>query len=119
KISQPAKPKTGRVRPISRPRPDSSGLEESPLLAVKYNLLKRGDGNSLDRIDPSGQFKIGDQLKLAITPNQQGFLYIVHRSEDVRGNVIDQPHVIFPDPRINNGLNTVEKNREYVVPQHC
>ncbi len=119
KFTQPSKPKSGRVRPISRPRPDASGLEEGPLLSVKYNVLKRGDGNSADRVDSTGQFKVGDQVKLAITPNQTGFLYVVHRSVGVDGKVIDQPHVIFPDPRINNGLNAVEKDRQYVVPQYC
>jgi hypothetical protein len=119
KFTQPAKPKPGRVRPPSRPKPDNKGLEESPLLALKYNVLKRGDGNSKERVDAGREFNIDDQLKLAITPNQQGFLYVVHRSEDANGTVVDQPHVIFPDPRINNGSNTVAKDREYVVPQFC
>jgi hypothetical protein len=119
KFSQPAKPKAGRVRPVSRPRPDSAGLEESPLLAVKYQVLKRGDSNYQESVDPGGQFKIGDQLKLALTPNQNGFLYVVHASVGVDGKVVDEPHVIFPDPRINGGLNAVEKDRAYVVPQYC
>ena len=119
KIKQPTTPKPGRKRPPTRPRADKNGEEESPLLTLKYKVLKRGDGNSQDRVDPGRQFAIGDQLKLAITPNQKGFLYVVHRSVGVDGRVIDKPHVIFPDPRINNGVNTVEKDREYVVPQFC
>jgi len=119
KIKQSKTPKAGRKRLPSRPAPDSNGDELAPLLTLKYKALKRGDGNSAERADPSGQFKIGDQLKLAITPNQSGFLYVIHRSVDVDGKVIDQPHVIFPDPRINNGQNVVEKDREYVVPQYC
>jgi hypothetical protein len=119
KFTQPAKAKTGRVRPASRPKPDSAGLEESPLLAVKYQVLKRGDGNYQESVDPAGQFKIKDQLKLALTPNQNGFLYVVHASVGLDGKVIDQPRVIFPDPRINGGLNEVEKDRAYVVPQYC
>lgn len=119
KFTQPAKPKPNRVRPASRPRPDSNGMEENPLLAVKYQVLRRGDGNYQESVDPIGQFKIGDQLKLAITPNQNGFLYVVHRSVGMDGKVIDKPNVIFPDPRINNGLNAVEKDRLYVVPQYC
>lgn len=119
KFSQPSKPKTGRVRPNSRPKADPGGLEVGPLLAVKYNVLKRGDGNSSDRVDPDGQFQVADQVKLAITPNQAGFLYVVHRSVGVDGKIIDRPHVIFPDPRIDNGRNYVEKDREYIVPQFC
>ncbi|MEK6300868.1 MAG: DUF4384 domain-containing protein [Acidobacteriota bacterium] len=119
KIKQPKTPKVGRKRPQTRPAPDSNGDEVAPLLTLKYKALKRGEGNSADRVDPNGQFKIGDQLKLAITPNQNGFLYVVHRSVGLDGKVLDQPHVIFPDPRINNGQNTVEKDREYIVPQYC
>jgi hypothetical protein len=119
KIKQPKTPKVGRKRPPTRPAPDLNGDEIAPLLTLTYKALKRGDGNTAERVDPGGQFKIGDQLKLAITPNQKGFLYVVHRSVGVDGKVIDQPHVIFPDPRINNGLNTVEKDREYIVPQYC
>lgn len=119
KIKQPKTPKVGRKRQPSRPPVDPNGDELSPLLTLKYKGLKRGDGNSADRVATSGQFKIGDQLKLAITPNQNGFLYVVHRSVGMDGKVIDQPHVIFPDPRINNGQNAVEKDREYVVPQYC
>jgi len=119
KIKQPTTPKPGRRRPPTRPRADTNGEEVSPLLTLKYKVLKRGEGNSQDRVDPGRQFAIGDQLKLAITPNQKGFLYVVHRSVGVDGRVIDKPHVIFPDPRVNNGVNTVEKDREYVVPQFC
>lgn len=119
KIKQPTTPKPGRRRPPNRPKADTNGEEVSPLLTLKYKVLKRGDGNSQDRVDPGRQFAIGDQLKLAITPNQKGFLYVVHRSVGVDGRVIDKPHVIFPDPRVNNGVNTVEKDREYVVPQFC
>lgn len=119
KIKQPRTPKTGRKRVPTRPPADKNGEEESPLLTLKYKALKRGDGNSAERVDPNGQFKIGDQLKLAITPNQNGFLYVVHRSVGVDGKVIDQPHVIFPDPRINEGQNAVTKDREYIVPQYC
>jgi Domain of unknown function (DUF4384) len=119
KFTQPVKPKAGRVRPVTRPKPDSNGLEENPLLALKYKVLRRGDGNSPESVDPAGQFKIRDQLKLAVTPNQNGFLYLVHGSVGVDGKVIDPPHVIFPDPRIDNGLNAVQKNREYLVPQYC
>jgi Domain of unknown function (DUF4384) len=119
KIKQPKTPKVGRKRLPTRPPADKNGEEESPLLTLKYKALKRGDGKSAERVDPNGQFKIGDQLKLAITPNQNGFLYVVHRSVGVDGKVIDQPHVIFPDPRINEGLNAVTKDREYVVPQYC
>lgn len=120
-VSQPAKPKPGRVRPPSRPKPDpSTGREKNPLLTLKYNMLVRGASGNIEKADPAKrEWKVGDQLRLAVTPNQNGFLYIVHQSVDDNGAIIDQPHIIFPDPGINQGGNQVVKNTEYVVPNFC
>ena len=119
KVSQPAKAKPGRTRPKPRPKPDSSGREESPLLTLKYNMLLRGPGGTPEKVDPARDWKVGDQLRLAVTPNQSGFLYIVHQSVDDKGKIIDQPHIIFPSPGINAGNNEVVKDKEYVVPKYC
>jgi hypothetical protein len=111
--------KPGRVRRTTRPQPDKQGEEQAPLLTVKYRVLKRGDGNTQERVDPAGEFKLGDQLKLALTANQDGYLYVVHHSVGTDGQVIDRSHIIFPDPRINEGRNEVRKDHEYVVPGYC
>ena len=119
KVSQPAKPKPGRKRPPSRPKP-IKGYEESPLLTLKYQVLMRGDGGMAKRVDAAKtDFKVGDQLKLAVTPNQSGFLYVVHHSVDNNNKVIDQPHVIFPNPGVNDGRNAVKKDEQYLVPKYC
>ena len=116
--------KIKRTQKPNRRRPAGASLaarpeEVAPLLTFKYKVYKRGDGNQLASVNPDQEFNIGDQVKLAFTPNQDGHLYVVHRSEATGGSVVDQPHVIFPDPRINNGSNKVQKNREYVVPGFC
>lgn len=116
KVSRPAKPKTGR-KPRPKPVPP---VEVVPLLTLKYQVLIRGDGGMARKIDAAKtDFKIGDQLKLAVTPNQNGFLYVVHHSVDNNNKVIDQPHVIFPNPGINNGNNAVRKDEQYLVPKYC
>ncbi|HXG94936.1 MAG TPA: DUF4384 domain-containing protein [Blastocatellia bacterium] len=112
-------PKPGRVRTEARKKRINKGEETTPLLAIKYEVFKRGDGNTMLSADPAQEFAIGDQVKLAITPNEDGFLYVIHKSVDVNGNVVDKPHVIFPDPRIENGQNQVQKNQKYVVPGYC
>ncbi len=119
-VSQPAKPKTGRKRPASRPKPNNKGEEVSPLLTLKYQVLMRGDGGMAQRVDAAKKdFKVGDQLKLSVTPNQDGFLYVVHHSVDNNNKVIDQPHVIFPNPGVNDGRNAVKKDEQYLVPKYC
>jgi|GEM_PF-895812 len=120
KFTQPAKPKPGRRRPISRPKPDKKGLEENPLLTIKYQVLTRDEGGAPQQVDASNrEFKVGEQVKLAFTPNQRGFLYVVHHSIDNNNKIIDQPHVIFPSPRINDGKNDVKKDEAYTVPKYC
>src|SRR5687768_9714306 len=70
--------KPNRKRPASRPKVNSRGEEVSPLLTLKYRLLKRSDDGPPAQVSPAGGFEVADQLKLAITANQNGFLYIVH-----------------------------------------
>ncbi|HJQ26197.1 MAG TPA: DUF4384 domain-containing protein [Blastocatellia bacterium] len=119
-IKQPAKPKAGRRRTTARPAANSKGEELSPLLTFKYKLLERaagGDGRMVDAAQTD--FSVGDQLRLSLTPNQHGYLYVIHHSVDNNNNIVDQPHVIFPSPRINEGRNEVNKNETYVVPKFC
>ena len=119
-IKQPARPKAGRRRTTARPAANSKGEELSPLLTIKYKLLERvagGEGRMVDAAQTN--FGIGDQLRLSLTPNQHGYLYVIHHSVDNAHNIVDQPHVIFPSPRINDGKNEVNKDETYVVPKFC
>jgi Domain of unknown function (DUF4384) len=119
-IKQPAKPKVGRRRTAVRPPANSKGEELSPLLTLKYNMLERAAGGDGRVVDTSqSTFNVGDQFRLALTPNQRGYLYVIHHSVDNNNNIVDQPHVIFPSPRINNGKNEVNKDEQYVVPKFC
>lgn len=115
-VSRPATPKTGR-KPRQKHVPP---VEVVPLLTLKYQVLTRGDGGTAQKVDAAKtDFKVGDQLKLAVTPNQNGFLYVVHHSIDNNNKVIDQPHVIFPNPGVNDGRNAVKKDEQYLVPKYC
>jgi hypothetical protein len=111
--------KPNRKRPVSRPKANSKGEEEAPLLTLKYRLLEREDNGPPKRVNPTDGFDVGDQLKLAITANQNGFLYIVHNSNGTDGRTVDSPRIVFPDPRINDGRNEVEKDKEIVIPRYC
>ncbi|MCI0486248.1 MAG: DUF4384 domain-containing protein [Blastocatellia bacterium] len=83
------------------------------LLTVQWNLLKRGDGNIKMEVDPETVFETGDQVRLSITANQNGFLYIIAQPEGRNGVLL------FPDPTVNDGKNYVTKDKEYLVPYHC
>ncbi len=112
--------RTQTAKPGRKPRPKPVKPEEVPLLTLNYQVLVRGDGGAAQKVDAAQQdFKTGDQMKLAVTPNQTGFLYIVHHSVDNNNNVVDRPHVVFPHKSINEGRNEVKKDEQYLVPKYC
>jgi hypothetical protein len=119
KITAAARPKPNRRRTPVRVQRIAKGVEEAPLLTLKYRVVERSESGSSESVDSAGQFDVGDQLKLAVTTNQDGFLYIVHSSVGLDGRVVDQPRMLFPDPRIKDGRNEVTRDREYVVPADC
>ena len=102
------KPNRQRTRPVSK-----TGKQKAALLTLQWHLLKRVDDKTQDEADPSQEFQTGDKLKLAITVNQTGYLYIVNQPEGKDGVLL------FPDLRINNGQNYVVKDKEYVIPSYC
>jgi hypothetical protein len=83
------------------------------LLTLQWRVLKRGNGNVQQEADPRQVFHNEDQLKLAVTTNQGGYLYVIHRMNNGDGKLV------FPDPRSNEGRNDVKKNQEYIVPSYC
>jgi hypothetical protein len=98
------KPPSGRKRPA---------VVKAPLLTLQWNLLLRGNGNEQIEVDPARVFENDDQVKLAFTTNQDGYLYIINQPEGKDGEVL------FPDLRIDGGSNRVQKNRRYVIPSYC
>jgi hypothetical protein len=88
-------------------------VETAPLLTLQWRVLKRMESGSQLEVNPTTIFHTGDRMRLALTANQDGYLYIIHRSEGQDGTII------FPDSRINNGQNFVKKNEEYALPAYC
>jgi hypothetical protein len=100
------KPNRERPRPVPK-------TQKAALLTLQWHLLKRVSDTKRAEADPSKEFQTGDKLKLAITTNQNGYLYIISQPQDKDGVML------FPDLRINKGLNYVLKDTEYVVPSYC
>ena len=118
-VKAPAKPKAERQRPLERAKKINKGVELAPLLTFKYQVLERAGENKEVSINPAKELLTGDQIKLAITTNQPGYLYVIHRTVNTSGEIIDKPRMAFPDPRIKSGENLVAKNQKYKVPADC
>jgi hypothetical protein len=101
------------AKPGRRPSTRRQTVMQAPLLTLQYRLIKRGEGGVSGDTSPSTVFFTGDQVKIAITPNQDGYLYIINNTQGQDGQLV------FPDSRINSGMNFVNKNTEYVVPGSC
>jgi hypothetical protein len=93
--------KTVRVRPK---------VESAPLLTVQYRVLKLKPDGSQVETNALSSFHAGDLLRLGVTANQSGFLYVIHQDEGADGAIL------FPDSRVNDGQNYVEKNKEFALP---
>jgi hypothetical protein len=103
-----------------KPKPDRKPaatqrkrVEPKTLLTLQWRLFERGNGNVRNEIDPKKVFESNDQVKLAITANQAGYLYIINQPEGKDGILL------FPDPTVNGGSNSVAKNKEYFIPYKC
>jgi hypothetical protein len=109
KVTRPA-PKPNR-RP-AKPRPKKV-VETVPLLSLRWTVLKRDAQLNPQQSNPDALFQIGDRLQLRFTVNQSGYLYIVKNSDE------DEQPLLFPDSRINDGKNFVEKDKPITIPSNC
>jgi len=105
-----------------KPKPDRKAMASAPprrtverksLLTLQWRLFERNDGNVREEVDPARVFAANDQVKLAVTTNQAGYLYIINQPEGKDGRLL------FPNPNVNGGKNFVAKNNEYFIPDKC
>jgi hypothetical protein len=79
-------------------------------IGLGYTLFMRdADGNAL-RVDPTSEFRNGDQIRVAMEPNIDGYVYIFHSEND------GQPEMIYPDQRLESGDNAIEAHVPFEVP---
>ena len=97
--------KTVRRRPV---------VVRSPLLKLQWRVLKVKTDGTAEETSPLALFHVGDRLRLAVQPNQNGYLYIIHQLSPTQPG-----RIIFPDSRINSGRNDVAKSRELILPSNC
>lgn len=98
---------------IRRPRKPGRRPLKAPLLTLEYRILKEAENGAAVETSPNAVFYTGDRLQLRIKTNQDGYLHII------QGNDGKDGEMIFPDSRINNGENSVMKNKELIVPFKC
>jgi hypothetical protein len=106
-------------KPNRKPSHPHHKIEKVRLLTLEYRVMQRGQDGGAVEANPLTIFHARDRIRLAIKPNQDGYLYIINQTEDQTGKVVDSPHLIFPDSRIKNGQNFVKTNEELTLPAYC
>lgn len=96
------RPRRQRVRPRA-PR--------VPLLTLQWRVIKMNASGQAEETNPRSIFHFGDRLRLALTVNQPGFLYVIHQPTPQSNG-----RIIFPDSRLNEGRNEVPRNVEFILP---
>ncbi|RLC10939.1 MAG: hypothetical protein DRI57_19645 [Deltaproteobacteria bacterium] len=89
-------------------------LIPKPRIGLQYKIeLMRstaGGGCELLEVDDNFVFRSGDQFRMRVKSNINGYLYIFNQGSSNR------KHLIFPDPRVLQGRNYLKAYREYTVP---
>ena len=98
-------------RPVSTTRRPPT--ERKTFLTLQYRLFERQNDNVKEEVSPNKTFGPKDQVKLAVTANQAGYLYIINQPVGQNGVLL------FPRPDVNGGNNYVAKNKEYFIPDKC
>jgi uncharacterized protein DUF4384 len=105
-VNRVKKPDRKPARPLVK-------TQKAALLTLQWHLIQRVDDDTQAEADSSKEFQSGDKLKVAVTTNQSGYLYIVNQRPN------NDSVLLFPDLRINKGRNYVQKDKEYIVPSYC
>lgn len=84
------------------------------LLSLIAQLYKVDNFNTNIPVNPFLQQPFGTKLRIAIKPNQEGYLYIIYQPAEDKDGMI-----LFPSPTINDGNNYVAAMQEYIVPSNC
>ncbi len=77
-------------------------------IGLKYHILLK-DRDIIRQVN-FHSFRGGQQIRLVFCSNMDGFLYVIERGS--KGT----KRLLFPDPRINQGMNVVRAFQEYELP---
>jgi hypothetical protein len=89
-------------RRLAKPLPKTETL---PLLTLQLRLFEHLQAGRPREVDSKTVFRTGDQLKVRITPNQDGYLYFILPSSQ--------------GGELRNDRIFVRRNTQYVAPSVC
>src|SRR5712691_1247834 len=88
----------------------NSSKTEAQAIGLGYTLFMKDASGRGVRVGPSREFHNGDSVRLALEPNVAGYLYIFDAENE------SAPQMIYPDPRLNAGDNSIEAHVPIEIP---
>ncbi|MGH9720242.1 MAG: DUF4384 domain-containing protein [Bryobacteraceae bacterium] len=103
----PAPKNVAQKKPAPKAAPQPAPVRRR--VGLKYRLQLH-DGVLTADVDPSREFRSGDEIRLHVESNIDGYLYIVQKGSSGIAKVL------FPAAEINGGSNAVRRGIPYPVP---
>ena len=92
---------------------DSGTLEKVSVnapLGLRYAVLKKLSDGTYQEISPDSIFHAGDQIRLSLMSNQEGYLYVIEQGSS--GNWVP----LYPGKDASPDGNKLSPGKDYVVP---
>jgi opacity protein-like surface antigen len=115
----PTKTNTGGQTAGNNPTKTNTGGGDPAFVNVKldpssiglgYSVFQRNKNDEPVRVDPSNEFRSGDQLRFWFEPNADGYLYIFNTTNN------GKPTLVYPDSNLNGGNNKVRSHYPFELP---
>jgi eukaryotic-like serine/threonine-protein kinase len=88
------------------------GDTDSRALGLRYGILRQTPDGGEGEVDPAGTtFHSGDKIRFTFESNGDGYLYLVQEGSSGKWTML------FPNPDINGGVNTVKRMQKYTIPE--
>lgn len=101
-----SKPAESQSVPVLRT--DLSELQQ--YIGIRYRVVQLWEDCEQVPVDVNSTFRAGDQIRISLESNTDGYLYILNQGTSGAWNYI------FPHLTINNGDNFIRKGLEYTIP---
>src|SRR4051794_34940928 len=104
-------------RPSPRPATANQTYLGFNLWLIKGSDATRGLDLDDERVSLSGDLQVGQKIRMTIESARSGYLYVIEREKNEDGSM-GAGNLIFPDRRIRDGKNWIERAKPVEVPEH-
>jgi len=113
-VTRDAKLVSQTDKPAQKPRAIKTNSRSSSAapgaLGLGYTVFKKNADGKPVRVNPEQVFREGDGVRFMVESNETGYLYIFYTEK------VGTTKMIFPDPRLDGGVNQIKAHVPREVP---